>query len=156
MHSTRTHRSPHPASNIAARIKKNSLFILHKVSLFKYTHLFANGNGLHYLCIINQHNMVRHIILWQLKDELTDMEKQQVKVQIKEGLEALKDKVPGIIDIKVHIQGLETSNADLMLESSFVSQEALNGYSIHPEHVKVAGGVVRPNTKSRTCLDFEA
>lgn len=32
--------------------------------------------------------MVKHIILWKLKDELTKEEKEQVKAGIKEGLEA--------------------------------------------------------------------
>ena len=39
--------------------------------------------------------MVKHIILWQLKDELSEEEKQTVKAGIKEGLEGLAGKVPG-------------------------------------------------------------
>ena len=41
-------------------------------------------------------------------------------------------------DIKVNINGLESSNVDLMLDSTFESVEALKGYSVHPEHVAVA------------------
>ncbi len=100
--------------------------------------------------------MVKHIILWTLKDELSAEEKEQVKIGIKEGLEGLKGKIPGMIDIKVNINGLETSNADLMLDSSFESFEALKSYAIHPDHVAVADGKVRPYTKLRSCLDFEA
>ena len=99
--------------------------------------------------------MVRHVILWQLKDELSADEKTNVKKSIKEGLEGLKTKVPGIVEIKVHINGLDSSNADLMLDSVFTDEDALKGYAVHPEHVAVANGVVRPNTKTRTCLDFE-
>ena len=33
--------------------------------------------------------MVKHVILWQLKDELSDAEKAAVKAGIKEGLEAV-------------------------------------------------------------------
>lgn len=100
--------------------------------------------------------MVKHVILWQLKDELSAEQKEIVKGEIKKGLEALAGKIPGLIDIKVNINGLSTSNADLMLDSSFENFEALQGYAIHPEHVAVADGVVRPNTKTRVCLDFEA
>ncbi|MBR5637006.1 MAG: Dabb family protein [Pseudobutyrivibrio sp.] len=100
--------------------------------------------------------MVKHIILWTLKDELSAEEKEQVKKEIKEGLEGLAGKIPGMIDIKVNINGLASSNADLMLDSTFESEEALKGYAVHPEHVAVADGKVRPYTKIRSCLDFEA
>ncbi len=99
--------------------------------------------------------MVKHVILWTLKDELSDEEKVSVKNGIKEGLEGLKDKVPGIIDIKVNINGLDSSNADLMLDSTFESEDALKGYAVHPEHVAVADSKVRPYTKIRSCLDYE-
>ena len=99
--------------------------------------------------------MVRHVIVWQLNDGMTPEEQADVKVKIKEGLEALKDKVPGIVDIRVQIEKLDSSNADLMLDSTFESIEALNGYAVHPEHVAVATGIVRPNVKSRACIDFE-
>lgn len=64
--------------------------------------------------------------------------------------------VPGLLDIHVQIDGrLETSNADIMLDSTLDSFESLKGYAVHPAHVAVANGVVRPNTELRTCLDFE-
>ena len=99
--------------------------------------------------------MVKHIILWTLKDELSAEEKEQVKQEIKEGLEGLAGKIPGMIDIKVNINGLASSNADLMLDSTFENEDALKGYAVHPEHVAVADGKVRPYTKIRSCLDFE-
>ena len=99
--------------------------------------------------------MVKHVILWTLKDELSAEEKMTIKQGIKEGLEGLKGKIPGIVDIKVNINGLESSNADLMLDSTFENVEALKGYSVHPEHVAVADSKVRPYTKIRSCLDFE-
>ena len=100
--------------------------------------------------------MVKHVILWQLKDELSSEEKAVVKAQIKEGLEGLAGKIPGLLEIKVQIESLESSNADLMLDSTFEDEASLKGYAIHPEHVAVADGTVRPNTKMRVCLDYEA
>lgn len=100
--------------------------------------------------------MVRHIILWKLRDDLTDEEKISVKAEIKAGLEGLTGRIPGLLEIKVHTEGLPSSNADLMLESCFTDQAALKGYSIHPEHVAVADNKVRPYTAVRSCLDFEA
>ena len=99
--------------------------------------------------------MVKHIILWTLK-EMTNSEKESVKAGIKEGLEGLKGKVPGLVDIKVITSGrLASSTADLMLDSTFENEETLKGYSKHPEHVAVADSKVRPYTASRACLDFE-
>ena len=82
--------------------------------------------------------MVRHVIVWTLKDEYSESEK-----------------VPGIVEIKVYTDKLPSSNADLILDSSFESEEALKGYAVHPAHVAVADGKVRPYVKQRSCFDFE-
>lgn len=100
--------------------------------------------------------MVRHIILWKLNDELTTEQKTEVKKGIKEGLEGLVGKVPGLLEVTVNIDGrLDSSNCDIMLDSVLESPEALKGYAVHPEHVAVADGKVRPYTVLRTCLDYE-
>lgn len=100
--------------------------------------------------------MVKHIILWKLREDLTEAEKESVKRGIKEGLEGLKGQVPGLLEIQVNIDGrLDSSNCDVMLDSTLESAEALKGYAVHPAHVAVADGKVRPYTCSRTCLDFE-
>lgn len=98
--------------------------------------------------------MVKHVILWTLKSEYSTEEKEQIKAEIKEGLEGLAGKIPGLTEIKVHINGLESSNADLMLDSTFESAEALKVYASHPDHVRVADTKVRPFTAIRSCLDF--
>ena len=100
--------------------------------------------------------MVKHIILWKLRSEMSASEKQEAAKAIKEGLESLQGQVPGLVDIHVQIDGrLDSSNADIMLDSTLESEEALKGYAVHPAHVAVANGVVRPNTELRTCLDYE-
>ncbi len=99
--------------------------------------------------------MIKHMIIWTLKEELSKEEKETVKAGIKEGLEGLSGQIPGLLEIKVHINGLPSSNADLMLDSSFDSVEALKNYATHPAHVAVADGKVRPYTQIRSCLDYE-
>jgi hypothetical protein len=99
--------------------------------------------------------MVKHIILWKLKEELSPAEKESVKAGIKEGLEGLMGKVPGLVAIHVQTNGLASSNTDVMLDSTFESEAALNAYSVHPAHVAVADSKVRPYTAVRSCLDFE-
>ena len=100
--------------------------------------------------------MVKHIILWTLNPELSEAEKKEVKQGIKAGLEGLVGKVPGLVEAKVNIDGrLASSNADVMLDSTLESEEALKAYATHPEHVKVANEKVRPFTANRVCMDYE-
>ena len=96
--------------------------------------------------------MVKHIILWKLKEENNTAE---IKNGIKQNLEGLLGKIDGLIEIKVQTECLESSNVDVMLYSVLESEEALKGYAVHPEHVAVADGKVRPYTKNRVCLDYE-
>ena len=96
--------------------------------------------------------MVKHIILWKLKAEHNTDE---VKLGIKTGLEGLMGVVPGLTEIKVETETLDSSNVDVMLYSVLESKEALKGYAVHPEHVKVADTLVRPYTETRSCIDFE-
>ena len=96
--------------------------------------------------------MVKHIILWKLKDEHNNYD---VKQGIKSGLEGLLGKIPGLVEITVQIDSLESSNADVMLYSVFEDEDSLKGYGVHPEHVYVADTYVRPFTQTRLCLDFE-
>lgn len=98
--------------------------------------------------------MTRHIILWTLK-EMPEAEKVRVKAEIKAGLEGLAGQIPGLVSIRVETRRLPSSNADLMLDSSFESPAALAAYATHPAHVAVADGKVRPYTAVRSCLDFE-
>ena len=97
--------------------------------------------------------MVKHVILWKLKEDVAD--KASVKAGIKSGLEGLKGVVPGLVEIVVRAEGLASSNADVMLDSTFESEAALKGYAVHPAHVAVANGKVRPFTQTRLCLDYE-
>lgn len=99
--------------------------------------------------------MVKHIILWQLKEEYSLQEKEEIKAGIKEGLEGLQGKVPGLVDIQVQISCLASSNADVMLDSTFEDEASLKNYAVHPAHVEVADNKVRPYTAVRSCMDFE-
>lgn len=99
--------------------------------------------------------MVRHVIVWTLKDELNDSEKDKVKAGIKEGLEGLMGKVPGIVEIRVNCDKLASSSGDVMLDSLFEDADALKAYSVNPLHVAVADGKVRPFVKIRSSFDYE-
>ena len=98
--------------------------------------------------------MVKHVILWTLKNAYSDEEKKQIKREIKAELEGLKGEIAGLTEIVVNIDPLPSANCDLMLESTFVSEEALQNYAVHPAHVAVAEGKVKPFTASRVCMDY--
>lgn len=99
--------------------------------------------------------MIKHVILWKLKEELSDSEKAVIKENMKRELEGLKGKVPGLVEMTIQINPLASSNAEVMLDSTLESDEALKGYAVHPEHVKVADNFVRPYTQVRMCMDYE-
>lgn len=99
--------------------------------------------------------MVKHIILWTLKEEYTDAQKAEIRAGIKEGLEGLKGQIPGMIDISVRTEYLPSSTVDVMLDTTFENVEALAAYATHPKHVAVADSKVRPYTANRACMDFE-
>ena len=100
--------------------------------------------------------MVKHIIVWTLKDEYSEEEKKDIKAGIKEGLEGLMGKIPGLVEIKVETCGLASSSGDLMLYSVFEDEDSLKGYSVHPAHVDVANNKVRPFVKIRSSFDYIA
>ena len=97
--------------------------------------------------------MVKHVILWKLKEDVEDSAK--VKREAKENLEALVGKVPGLLELKLVTEGLETSNCDMMLDSTLESFEALKAYAVHPDHAAAADRYVRPFAATRLCMDYE-
>ena len=99
--------------------------------------------------------MVKHIILWTLKDEYTEAQKTEIRAGIKEGLEGLNGQIPGMIDISVRTDYLPTSTVDVMLDTTFEDADALAAYAKNPKHVAVADTKVRPFTSNRACMDFE-
>ena len=98
--------------------------------------------------------MVKHVILWNLKEEYTEAEALKIKEEIKASLEGLKGVVPGIVEIRVNINPLASSNCDLMLDSTFEDEASLKTYATHPAHLEVANGKVRPFTSGRVCMDY--
>ena len=98
--------------------------------------------------------MVKHVILWKLKETDTGA-KEKIKADAKRELEALNGKIEGLIDIKIVTESLSSSNADMMLDSTFENAEALAVYQEHPLHKAAANGYVRPFAETRLCLDFE-
>lgn len=95
--------------------------------------------------------MVKHIIIWKLKEEYNN---DNIKKNIKENLENLKGQISGLLEIEVAINPLDSSNGDVLLYSVFEDEEALKTYASHEKHLYIANTFVRPYTKERSCMDF--
>ncbi len=99
--------------------------------------------------------MIKHIVIWKLKNKTLPIEKCEDALAIKAALQALVGKIPGLLTVEVgfDVRGKETSG-DIVLYSEFESKEALENYQSHPEHVKVGKEVVRPRTFDRRMIDY--
>ena len=98
--------------------------------------------------------MIKHVILWKLKESLSAEEKAVAKANAKRELEALVGNVPGLLSLTLITEGLASSNADMMLDSTLTDEAALAVYQNHPLHLEAAG-FVRRMVDARLCLDFE-
>jgi len=86
--------------------------------------------------------------MWKLHDKNDAQE-------VKATLEALKDKVPSLIDIEVGIDFSDSdASADVVLYSTFKDEEGLVAYQAHPDHQAVLP-LMRRVTSSRLVVDYE-
>ena len=100
--------------------------------------------------------MIKHIVMWKVKEHEVHGSKEEVMKRIKVQLEDLKGEIEGLEEIEVGINYNPAETAyDLALYSTFVSKEALEGYQIHPKHVEVANNLVRQVATSRVVVDYE-
>jgi len=81
--------------------------------------------------------MIKHIVMWNVKGDSSE-EKARNMNKIKTLFEQIKSKIPGLLHLEI---GLDSSGVDyacdVVLYSEFESQEALDGYAHHPEHLRV-------------------
>lgn len=97
--------------------------------------------------------LLRHIVTWNHIDGICDDGKRTNALKVKKELEALADSINEIIEIKVYINELSSSTADIMLDSLFENEETLNAYKIHPEHQRV-GDFISSVMKNRVAFDY--
>lgn len=97
--------------------------------------------------------MVKHIIVWKLKE--TSENKEKIVSSIKRELEGLVGKIDGLIKMDIKTEHLSSSSGDIMMDSTFFDESALKNYSSHPLHVQVANTFVRPFTEVRLSFDYK-
>ena len=99
--------------------------------------------------------MIKHIVMWKLKDNARGVSKDQNAAELKSVLESLKDKISVIREIEVGIDFNKSAAAfDVVLYSVFDSKEDLQTYQKHPDHVKVAD-FVNEIRDGRAVVDYE-
>lgn len=98
--------------------------------------------------------MVKHVIIWSFKEEMSADEKRNAAKKIKTELEDLINKIDGLVEISVVTEPLPSSKGDLLLDSLFVDNDALLAYQENPDHLKVAQ-YVRSVVSERKCIDYE-
>jgi quinol monooxygenase YgiN len=99
--------------------------------------------------------MLKHIVMWKLKDHAEGADRAANAVEMKRRLDACANVVPGILKFEVMLAqpGLEATY-DVVLYSEFEDKAALEAYASHPTHKAVVPfiGAVR---EARQCMDYE-
>jgi heme-degrading monooxygenase HmoA len=105
--------------------------------------------------VLREKFMIKHIVMWQLKDHAEGADKATNAIKMKALLDVCSDIVPGILKLEVAIAqaGLEATY-DVVLYSEFESAAALDAYQNHPQHLalKPFVGAIR---LARQCMDYE-
>lgn len=99
--------------------------------------------------------MIKHIVIWKLKEEANGNPKEENMLAMKSKLDALTTKVPGIKFLQVGLRGADSpaNNDDVVLVSEFATWADLDTYNNHPEHLKVVE-FVKSVVEKRTAVDF--
>jgi len=99
--------------------------------------------------------MIKHIVVWRLKESAHENTKDKNALLIKEKLEALNGKIPGLIRLEVGINFSNTSeSSDIVLYSEFTSKKDLENYQAHPEHKAIMPFVAEARSERRM-VDYE-
>jgi len=101
--------------------------------------------------------VIKHIVLWKLKESAGGQSKQENALQLKKELEALNGVIPGmrLLEVGINMQDSQSGDdADVILYSEFEDMQSLENYYPHPEHVKI-----KPFAQSirseRRVIDYE-
>lgn len=98
--------------------------------------------------------MIKHIVLFKLKNTVSAEDKLHAMTAFKAAIEALPAKIPVIRKIEVGLNMNPAEAYDIALNSEFDSLEDLNFYATYPDHV-AAGKILADLKESRACVDYE-
>ena len=98
--------------------------------------------------------MVKHIVLFKLKEDAPLEQKKNVMSAFKQAIEALPAKIPFILKVEVGLNMNPQETWDIALYSEFKSLDDVKSYAIHPDHV-AAAKLIADLKESRSCVDYE-
>ena len=98
--------------------------------------------------------MVKHIVMFKLKDTLSKEEKLDVMNRFKAAIEAWPAQIDVIRKVFVGFNINEAEQWDICLESEFDSLDDVKLYAAHPAHV-AAAGILKDAKQDRACVDYE-
>jgi hypothetical protein len=98
--------------------------------------------------------VIRHIVMWKLKETAEGASRAENAQKLKVRLEGCRDIVPGILHVEVGIaQPRLDSTYDVVLVSDFADKTALDAYQVHPTHEALKAFVTAVR-ESRACVDY--
>jgi hypothetical protein len=81
--------------------------------------------------------LIRHIVMWNVRGA-SQAEKDAGVAQLRRSFHSLRGRIPGLLHLEVGADHSRVDYAcDVVLYSEFESQEALDAYATHPEHLRV-------------------
>jgi quinol monooxygenase YgiN len=97
--------------------------------------------------------MIRHLVLWKLAAETAE-EKAAVIAEMRARFDALLPLIDGTerLDIRADL-GSTDGNWDVVLDSDYRDEAALEAYQVHPAHQEVVA-YVKSVVTARVCVDF--
>ena len=98
--------------------------------------------------------MVKHIVLFKLKDAAPADKKLAAMTSFKAAIEALPAKISVIRKIEVGLNINPGETWSIALYSEFDTLEDVKAYAVHPDHV-AAGKLLAEVKESRACVDYE-
>jgi hypothetical protein len=99
--------------------------------------------------------MIRHVVMWTLKEQAEGADRATNGARVKERLESLRGRIPGMSRIEVGIDiGRTDASGDLVLVSDHDDRAALEAYQRHPDHVAMKAFIAAV-TMQRRVVDYE-
>ncbi len=99
--------------------------------------------------------MIKHIVLWTLKNRENQPSLEAAATAIKEKIEGMRGRIPGLLHIEGGIDFTKSADSwDVALYAELESREALAGYHVHPAH-EAFKAFIGPSRQQRSLIDYE-
>lgn len=98
--------------------------------------------------------MVKHIVLFKLREDVPAEKKLDAMRSFKAAIEALPERIPVIRKVEVGLNINPSEAWHIALYSEFDSLDDVKLYAAHPDHV-AAGKLLAEVKESRACVDYE-